>query len=92
MNRGVTLVELLVVIALIGIMTSVAAFGMRASVFGATSRRVSVFDAQRRAAILKGVPIVGSVPTDTGDIEPMTFLPDGQVVGAGRDPLDAGPP
>lgn len=85
-RSGSTLVELLVVLLVLAIVTSLSAFalgGMGTHPDGGAAER---FDAARDAAIVSGTAVIRVVDSISG--VPALFLPDGQVVGDGAiDPL-----
>jgi prepilin-type N-terminal cleavage/methylation domain-containing protein len=84
MRRGVTLVELLVVLALIGLLLGLSALVVgrprSAGIVGGRAEKIVQGRAQA-IRIGKAVRIRG----DSG--APVLLLPDGRVVGAGLDPL-----
>jgi len=87
-RAGVTLVELVVAIALLGLTASVA---------GLTLRRVRADDAvspvgaqvaaARRVALVSGRPVSIDVEVD-GRVSSATAMPDGSVLADGRLPVD----
>ncbi len=80
--RGVTLVELLVVLALLALLVGVA--GPAVASLGASpqSQHVRLLSDARARAIRSGVPALYS-----GDSDTVCFLPDGRALGPGVDPL-----
>jgi len=88
MRRGVTLVEVLVVLALLGLvfgMSTLAAGGMRG--FGSASTPdADRIRGARAEAIRKGRPV--RLERDSGG--PALFLPDGRAVASDLDPIAGG--
>lgn len=89
MTRGVTLVELLVVLLLLGVLAGVSAlaagraWGRQAETSPYTRR----LDSARAAAMRTGLPV--RLDRDSGG--PLRFLPDGRAAGPDVDPLTGGP-
>lgn len=82
MNRGVTLVELLVVLVLLGLLFTVSGLALASLGVPKGSVRLQALNSARVHAIRSGVPVTIA---DSGG--PVLFLPDGRGVGAGVDPL-----
>lgn len=88
MTRGVTLVELLVVLLLLSVLAGVSALAAgrawgRASEASSYARRL---DSARAVAIRSGLPV--RLDRDSGG--PLRFLPDGRAVGPDVNPLTGG--
>jgi prepilin-type N-terminal cleavage/methylation domain-containing protein len=86
-RRGVTLLELLVVLVLVGLLTTLAAFALRGAPGGAAMDDASV---ARHRAVTEGRPVAIRMDADSGHISPgqwVRYLPDGRALGAGVDPL-----
>ena len=85
-RRGMTLLELLVTLAVMGVLAGAAAFAFRPS----DSSMADPLADGRSSAIREGRPRV-VVSRDTasrpGRITRVLFLPDGRALGPGRDPL-----
>jgi prepilin-type N-terminal cleavage/methylation domain-containing protein len=85
-RRGMTLIELLVTLAVMGVLAGTAAFAFRPSALPA----VDPLADGRTAAIREGRPRV-VISRDTTSlprrITRVLFLPDGRALGPGRDPL-----
>lgn len=85
-RRGMTLIELLVTLAVLGVLAGAAAFAFRPSAPPAADPLAD----GRTAAIREGRPRVvlsrdtTSLPLRTTRVR---FLPDGRALGPGRDPL-----
>jgi len=83
MMRGSTLVELMVVLLILGLVTGIASFAVRALRSPAESERAKGLSRARAAAIRSGRAL--SVPAGSGAM--IRFLPDGRAIGRGLDPL-----
>ena len=91
MTRGVTLLELLVVMAIVGLAAGIAGLAV-AGAFGPHDTARSLFIEARTRAALEGVPVrVLHEPDSNGGPRPVLFLPDGRAVGRGVDPLTGRP-
>ena len=77
--RGFTLMELIVVLALMGILAGVAALSAAGS---APLRQRSALSSEtaRDSAIMDGEPRTATVADTGGNLGHVTFLPDGRVV------------
>lgn len=85
--RGVTLVEMAVVLLLLGLLSGVSALAMgRLRPEARSARSVQMEDARRRAIHLQQ-PV--TVAGDRG--VPIRFLPDGRAIGVGMDVLTGHP-
>ena len=85
-TRGVTLVELLVVLVLLGLIFTVSGLALASLGAPKGSARGRVLDSVRAQAIRTGVPVAVA---DSG--APVVFLPDGRALGPGLDPLTGAP-
>jgi prepilin-type N-terminal cleavage/methylation domain-containing protein len=86
-TRGVTMVELLVVLVLLGLMAGVVGLAWRPS---PTRAAESPLIAARQRAIQSGIP----TPVQLSDTLTVIAMPDGSVIGAGAlsiDPLTGAP-
>ena len=81
--RGVTLVELLVVIAVLGVLTAVSTLAVTSLRPTAESERIRLLTRARATAIRAGRAVTISSPMG----EMIRFLPDGRALGGGVDPL-----
>jgi prepilin-type N-terminal cleavage/methylation domain-containing protein len=97
LDRGITLMELLVVLVLLGIVTSVVGLAMRsagslANVNGVDGPQVAAARA-RDSAVRLGRPVTIVIARDSQPLA-VRALPDGRVVADGRlgvDPLSGDP-
>lgn len=90
-ERGITLVELLVVLAVLGAMATVVGLAWRRGDWDAArpAGGIVVVDQARRRALDTGTPVAVRVKVDDMTVQVMA-LPDGRIVGADRfgyDPL-----
>lgn len=90
MRRGMTLVELLVVLVLLGLVAGISALGLGTLhepglAVTSDAKRMS---AARAEAIRTGQPVL--LQRDSGG--PVLYLPEGRAVGGGVDPLTGAPP
>lgn len=85
-RTGVTLVELLVVLMLIGLLFTVSGLALASLGAPRTSERLRALDAARTQALRTGVAVAVA---DSGGT--VLFLPDGRALGAGVDPLTGAP-
>ncbi|HKV69637.1 MAG TPA: prepilin-type N-terminal cleavage/methylation domain-containing protein [Gemmatimonadales bacterium] len=86
MSRGVTLVELLVVLVLLGLLFAVSGLALASLGVPRDSARVRALEAARARAIRSGVPV--SLVESASSV---LFLPDGRALGPGVDPLTGAP-
>ena len=86
MSRGVTLVELLVVLVLLGLLFAVSGLALASLSPPRDSARVRALAAARAKAIRAGVPVSLNDSAST-----VLFLPDGRALGPGVDPLTGAP-
>lgn len=95
--RGVTLVELIVALALLGVILGVSGVALASLREPSTAEATRQLAAARADAIRKGRPVFVTVPSpDTGQNHaPRTthllFLPDGRALGPDLDPLTGAP-
>lgn len=95
--RGVTLVELLVVLVLLGLLFTMSGVAMASLGIPRQSVWLHVLDSTRAQAIRSGVPVVAyadsTVLRTAGSrpVAPVLFLPDGRAAGPGVDPLTGAP-
>jgi len=80
--RGVTLVELLVVLVLLGLIFSVSGLALASLGAPRASARVRALEVARAKAVRSGLPVLDSA---------VLFLPDGRAMGPGVDPLTGAP-
>ncbi|HSM17612.1 MAG TPA: prepilin-type N-terminal cleavage/methylation domain-containing protein [Gemmatimonadales bacterium] len=92
-NRGFTLVELIVMLALMGVLAGVSAFALGTLKPPAQTALVAELIRTRSDALRMGVPVTAEVVWDSIDGRPSTirFLPDGRAIGDGADPLTGEP-
>ncbi|OLD39482.1 MAG: hypothetical protein AUI57_03160 [Candidatus Rokubacteria bacterium 13_1_40CM_2_68_8] len=88
-NRGVTLVELIVVVAIIGLVFGVTGLAFSSLRAPRESAWAAALRQARTEAIHNGRP-VRAVTTGTQHVAPL-FLPDGRAIGRGADPLTGAP-
>ena len=86
MSRGVTLVELLVVLVLLALLFAVSGLALASLSSPRDSARVRALAAARAKAIRSGVPV--SLADSASSV---LFLPDGRAIGPGVDPLTGAP-
>ena len=82
-RRGFTLVELIVVIAIIALMAAISGVAIAGLKLPRESAQIAALRRARTAAITSGVP-VRATPR-------VLFLPDGRALGPGVDPLTGSP-
>jgi prepilin-type N-terminal cleavage/methylation domain-containing protein len=94
-RAGVTLVELLVVIVILGLMFAVSGLAFSSWRVERGSSWVLALRQARAAAIRTGRPVRVEIPAATvGNPSPLPaplFLPDGRAIGPGADPLTGAP-
>ena len=88
MRRGTTLVELIVTLALLGILSGLAAATLGRWRKSEPDARAGLLSRAREHAIRTGT----RVRLDDANGKSVLFLPDGRAVGEGVDPLTGGPP
>ncbi len=88
MRRGFTLVELIVTLALLGLLSGLAAATLGSLRMTESDTRVQALARARERAIRTGT----RVRLDDPNGESVLFLPDGRAVGGGVDPFTGGPP
>jgi len=89
-SRGFTLAEVIVVVAIMGLVFGVSGLAFLSLQAPRSSKRVAALRHARAQAVLTGRPV------DVGDHRsPLTahalFLPDGRALGTGIDPLTGAP-
>lgn len=84
-RAGMTLVEMLVVLTILGVLAAVVAPSFAERSGGAATRRESL-DQARDSALAAGTAV--EVPVGSSVVR---FLPDGRALGAGVDPLTGAP-
>jgi len=91
--RGVTLLELLVVLMLLALIFSVSGLALVSLGSPRSSARVRRLEAARARAIRTGLPVAVDPDTLPASRFPSTvlFLPDGRALGPGVDPLTGAP-
>jgi prepilin-type N-terminal cleavage/methylation domain-containing protein len=87
MRRGLTLVEMLVVLVLLGVIAGVAAVALPPAV-APVSPALNALAAARRAAIRSGRSVTVAFSWDSQPARPVTALPDGRVVADSAVPVD----
>jgi prepilin-type N-terminal cleavage/methylation domain-containing protein len=80
-RRGTTLIELIVTLAVMGLLAGLAATSVAGLHRVKKDVRAETLAESRRKAIRSGRPV------GVGGLEPVLFLPDGRAVGRGVDPL-----
>lgn len=85
--RGVTLVEMLVVLLLLGIVTGISAVALGHLRVPDQGKRARLLEQGRTRAIHSGQAVM--IMTDSGEV--VRFLPDGRAIGAGMDGLTGSP-
>jgi prepilin-type N-terminal cleavage/methylation domain-containing protein len=86
-RRGFTLVELIVTLALLGLLSGLAAATLGSLRMTKPDTRVQALARARERAIRTGT----RVRLDEANGKSVLFLPDGRAVGHGVDPLTGGP-
>ena len=81
-SAGITLVELLVVLVLLGLLTTLGAVSVMSLRPPPQAARLDSLRAARAESIRTGVPVMR-----TFDSVPIRFLPDGRALGGPLDPL-----
>ena len=93
--EGFTLVEVIVVVAILGLVFGVSGLAFSGLRLPRESARVVVLRKTRAAAILGGRPVHAVLPLDSGgnrsQLPAPLFLPDGRAIGPGADPLTGAP-
>ena len=84
--RGVTMVELLVVLLLLGLLFTISGLALASIGAPRGSARTRALDSARAQAIRIGVPVAIAVSGAR-----VLFLPDGRALGPGLDPLTGAP-
>jgi prepilin-type N-terminal cleavage/methylation domain-containing protein len=87
-RRGVTLVELVVTLALLGLLSGLAAATLSGWRKSEPDARARLLSRARERAVRTGT----RVRLDDANGKSVLFLPDGRAVGEGVDPLTGGPP
>lgn len=87
MRRGITLLELIVTLVVIGIALGIGSVAMRRGREPALTPADSVLHAARGRAIREGRIVRVAIPSLAGEPKQYLFLPDGRAVGPGLDPL-----
>jgi prepilin-type N-terminal cleavage/methylation domain-containing protein len=87
-RRGFTLVELIVTLAVLGLLSGLAAATLGSLQTTEPDTRAQVLTRARERAIRTGT----RVRLDDAKGESVLFLPDGRAVGDGIDPFIGGPP
>jgi len=88
-NRGVTLVELLVVLALLGLVLGISGLALASLREPRESDALREFARARALAIRTGVPT--RIDTTISHLPSPLFLPDGRAIGPNVDPLTGAP-
>ncbi len=92
---GFTLVEVLVVIAILGLIFGVSGLAFSSLRLPRESMRIAALRAARATAIRTGRPVRAVLPRDTAayrsPLPAPLFLPDGRAVGPAVDPLTGAP-
>lgn len=81
-NAGVTLVELLVVLVLLGMVFAVSGLALVSLGAPRSSARMRTLEAARAQALRTGIPVAV-----VDSVSPVVFLPDGRALGTGVDAL-----
>jgi prepilin-type N-terminal cleavage/methylation domain-containing protein len=94
-NRGVTLVELIVVVAIIGLVFGVSGLTFSSLRAPRESEWRRELGRAREQAIVTGRPVRATMPLPPSAARyrplPPLFLPDGRAIGPGADPLTGAP-
>jgi prepilin-type N-terminal cleavage/methylation domain-containing protein len=88
MPRGLTLVEMLVVLALLGVVASIAAVALPPVAAPPASTALDSLATARRTAITSGRPVTVVLSFDSGPARRVTAFPDGRVVADSDVPVD----
>jgi len=89
---GFTLVEVLVVIALLGLLFGVSGLAFSSLRLPRESMRIAALRTARATAIRMGRPVRALLPSDTAWHHSLSlFLSDGRAVGPAADPLTGAP-
>lgn len=89
---GFTLVELIVVIAIVGLMAAISGVAVASLQVPRESEGVAALRHARAQAILTGTPVQADSNRAPRTTHSVLFLPDGRALGPGMDPLSGGPP
>ena len=96
-GKGVTLIELVVALALLGLILGISGLALASLQAPRESERVRALSRARSEAIRTGRPVRTAVSTDTAanyalrTTHLVLFLPDGRAIGPGVDPLTGAP-
>ena len=90
-SAGFTLVELIVVIAIIGLMAAISGVAIASLRLPRESEEVAMLHHARAQAIATGVPVWAVGNHSPRTTHPVLFLPDGRAIGPGIDPLTGAP-
>ena len=88
MRRGLTLVEMLVVLVLLGVMAGVAAVALPPPLAPAPASALNDLATARRTAITSGRSVTVAFSWDSQPARSVTALPDGRVVADSAVPVD----
>jgi prepilin-type N-terminal cleavage/methylation domain-containing protein len=89
-ETGVTLIELIVVLAIIGVMAAISGVAVAGLTLPRESEETAALRRARTEAIVTGAPVRAVDHRSPRTAHPL-FLPDGRAVGSGVDPLTGSP-
>jgi len=94
-NKGATLLELIVVVAIIGLVFGVSGLALSSLRIPRESMRITALRTARATAIRTGRPVravfPGDIPGNRSLLPAPLFLPDGRALGPAAEPLTGTP-
>src|SRR5213593_3405545 len=94
-NKGATLLELIVVVAIIGLVFGVSGLAFSSLRLPRETMGITALRTARATAIRTGRPVRAVLPSDTAGyrsrLPAPLFLPDGRALGPAADPLTGAP-